>query len=373
MSSKPRILIVITQAATGGAQSVVGDLVPALVHEFDVTVAAGGTGPLEASVMDAGATFVRLRHLRRPISPLHDVCAVAELWCLCRVLRPAIVHANSSKAGVLARLAAAFARVPARVFTVHGWAFKATHGLSSRIYLHADRAMLPLSTTIICVSETEKRAGLVARTCDERRTVVIRNGVDVKNASVRKHRDEQVVRIVSVGRLAEPKDFLTLVSAAALLDATRSRIDVLGDGPDRAIIEHEIDRLGLAGVVDLVGEVDDVQRRLAQADVFVLSSRSEGLPISVLEAMAAGLPVVATDVGGLGEMVEEGGSGFLVPPGDPPALAARLSAFIDDSELRASFGSRGRTLATERFSLEENRRRHLDLYGRLVAGRRPIA
>ena len=361
-ADRPRLLILITLAEIGGAQTYVAQLLPALVDRYEVTVAAWGPGPLREATERAGATYVPLHHVRRALHPVHDLLGLVELYRLCRRVRPAIVHANSSKAGVLGRLAAWLARVPVRVFTVHGWAFKAYHGLASTLYLWADRAMRPLTTAIVCVAEGERRIGLERGTCTASRTVVIRNAVaDAAAASLAG--DPPVV--LSVGRLKEPKDFSTLAQALARLDGVPHRALVAGDGPDRPALEEEIARLGVA--LELPGERDDVPELLAAVDVFVLSSRSEGMPISILEAMAAGLPVVASAVGGVPELVVDGETGVLVPPGDPDALAEALRRLLQDPELRRRLGAGGRERARDEFSLERFRREHLELYERLLA------
>ena len=275
-------------------------------------------------------------------------------------LRPEIVHLNSSKAGVLGRIAGAAARVPIRVFTVHGWAHYASSGFAGRLYLWADRLALPLTTAFVCVSEADRKAGIAARTCTDQRAHVIHNGVEPGPEPTRAKRHR--VRIVSVGRLAAQKDFPTLIRAAMTLDPTRAEVTVLGDGPDRPAIEAEIARLGLTDRVTLAGEVDDVPDRLRNSDVFVLSSNFEGLPISVLEAMAAGLPIVASNVGGLPELVEEGGNGTLVRPGDSEELSYALAALVDDPALRLRQGDASRRRVLESFSIDACRAAHRALY-----------
>ena len=365
---RPRVLIVITLAETGGAQSYVRDLVPALVERYDVAVAAFGPGPLADAVRQAGARYLPLRHVRRAVSP-RDLLGLVELVRLMRRERPVVVHANSSKAGVLGRLAATMARTPVRVFTAHGWAFGAASGRSRALYLWVDRLMRPLTTVVVCVSESERAAGLAARTCSARRTVVIHNAVEVDEATVASPEGGPPLQLVSVGRIAPPKDFSTLVRAVGRLERRSVRLAVLGDGPGRAALDAAIQKLGLAGSVELVGEVRDVPARLAQAHIFVLSSRSEGLPISVLEAMAAGLPVVAADVGGIKEVVEDGVTGYLFEPGDVAALAQRLAALSADSALRAALGAAGRERAAALFALPRWRERHMQLYDDLILGR----
>ena len=361
------MLIVVTLGETGGAQSYVRDLVPGLVDQYDVTVAAHGPGSLGDAVRERGANYVELQHVRRPIS-VRDLLGLYELWRLCRTIRPVILHLNSSKAGVLGRIAGAAARVPVRVFTAHGWAFKASPGLGGRVYLWADRLALPLTTAVVCVSETERSAGIAAGTCREESTHVIYNGVELMPEPT-EGQERSRVRFVSVGRLAPPKDFRTLILAAASFDPAQAEFVVLGGGPERRELEDEIGRLEIEDRVVLAGEVADVQARLRDADVFVLSSRSEGLPISVLEAMSAGLPVVASDVGGLKELVEQGISGTLVPPGDPKELARSLAELLDDPGRRRREGAAGRRRVVASFSIDACRAAHSALYAQLLSAR----
>jgi glycosyltransferase involved in cell wall biosynthesis len=365
---RPRLLLLITLAEVGGAQTYVASLLPALSERFDALVAAHGPGPLVEAAAAGSARFVPLVHLHRRISPWRDLVALVELVRLLRRERPDIVHANSSKAGVLGRLAAALAGVPIRIFTVHGWAFSAHTGASSRLYRWADRLVRPLTTVTICVAKSEQSSGVLAATCDPERTLVIPNAVDVAAAHRAVHGGGRT-RIVAVGRLQRPKDFFTLVRAVKGLPAGAFEMAVVGEGPDRRRLEQEIRGLGLSDRVHLYGERRDVRDVLANSDLFVLSSSSEGLPLSVLEAMAAGLPVIASRVGGIPELVVDGVTGILVPPGDESALGAALRRLVDDSALRRRLGDAGHARAAERFDLEAFWGAHLALYSRELAKR----
>jgi glycosyltransferase involved in cell wall biosynthesis len=364
------VLLLITLAEVGGAQTYVAALLPALVRDFDVTVAAHGAGPLRAAADSAGARYVPLRSLRRAISPWRDLAALVELIRLMRRERPDILHASSSKAGVLGRLAASLAGVPIRIFTVHGWAFLAYEGMTSRLYRWADRLVRPLTTVTICVSAQGRLEGLAARTCDAERTLVIPNAVDVAAAPRSMLYDRKRPLIVAVGRLKAPKDFSTLIGALGRLPQESFDGLIVGEGPERQPLEGEVSALGLANRVRFAGERHDIPELLATADVFVLPSRSEGLPISVLEAMAAGLPVVASRVGGVPELVVDGKTGLLVQPGDPEELAGALCRLAADRRLRHRLGARGRARAEQAFDLEPFRRAHVELYSRELARRR---
>jgi glycosyltransferase involved in cell wall biosynthesis len=359
---KPRLLILITLSELGGAQTAVSLLLPGLVDRFEVTVAAQGRGPLRDAARAAGVPYVELEHVRRAINPWHDTLGLLELVRLCRRLRPDIVHAHSSKVGVLGRLAGTLARVPARVYTVHGWSFAAYDGLAGRLYLWLERLMRPLTTATVCVAEATLRQGVAARACDHGRSVVIHNAVEVASFGARLE-NTGPPRIVSVGRFAYPKDFATLLKSLTLLDVDY-RATVVGDGPNLPEVAAAVQAGGLSNRVELLGARGNVSELLARSDVFVLSSRSEGFPVSILEAMAAGLPVVATDVGGVAEAVVDGKTGILVPAADPEALAAALGKLVADAELRHRLGAAGRERALRLFDAPRYRAAHLDLYRR---------
>jgi glycosyltransferase involved in cell wall biosynthesis len=353
--------VLITLAEIGGAQTYVASILPALTERYDVTVAAWGPGPLVDAARAAGAAYVPLSHVRRPISP-RDAVGLLELVRLIRRLRPDVVHVNSSKMHVLGRIAAALTRTPVCVLTVNGWAFNTETGLVAAVYTALYRLLRPLTRAVVCVSEKERAQGIERGACTPEQAVVVHNAVDVADARA-STLDGDPPLLLSVTRLKAPKDGVTLARALRLLEPGSYRAALVGDGPDRPQIEAE---LGDAG--ELLGERTDVVELLAGADVFVLSSRSEGLPLSILEAMAAGLPVVASAVGGIPELVVDGKTGFVVPPGDAKALAEALRTLVADAELRRRFGAEARRRAEEHFSVQTARRAHVELYERLLAG-----
>jgi glycosyltransferase involved in cell wall biosynthesis len=367
-SRPPKLLVLVTLAEAGGVVTHISLLLPALVKSFDVVVGAHGPGPLRQAALDAGARFVPLRHVRRRVQPLRDLLGLIELVRLCRRERPDVIYANSAKAALLGRLAGALTRVPVRIANAHGWAFSTHPGSTAWLYLLGERLMRPLTSVTVCVSESERTRGLEAKACRPDRTVVIYNGIDTTSASPSRA-DSVVPVLVSVGRFKAPKDFLTLVRAFSELPPGGFSVRLIGSGPEQSTVAAAIRELGLTEAVELLGDRDDVPELLAEADIFVLSTLSEGLPMTVLEAMAAGVPVVASDVGGVPEVVVHEETGLLVPAGDSRALGSALARLIAQPELRRRFGAAGRARAETKFDLGSFRRAYLELCRRELAAR----
>ena len=231
--------------------------------------------------------------------------------------------------------------------------------------------MRPLTTAVVCVAEETRAQGLAARTCDPRRTVVIANAVDVRSFRPPSGGSGNP-RIIGIGRFAYPKDFTTLLEALARVRA-HCRTVLAGDGPALPAVAAAVQKDGLSERVELLGARADIAELLARSDVFVLSSSSEGFPVSILEAMAAGLPVVATDVGGVAEAVEDGETGLLVPPADSEALARALERLVSDADLRRRLGAAGRARALRLFDVPRYRTAYVELYCRELNGRAPAA
>ena len=364
---RARILLLITHARVGGAQNYVALLLPALADEFDVAVAAHDRGPLSEAAEAAGVDFLPLRWMRREIG-WRDLPALFELILLFRRFRPDVVHMTSSKAGALGRLAAAIARVPVRIFTVQGWSFTPYSGVAAAVARWIERLLRPLTTVMICPSESTRVEGLDAHSCRPEQAVVIPNAVEAGEPPPPRG-DGGVPRVIAVGRLQPQKDMATLVRALGVLDPGTYSAAIVGDGPDRALVEAELERVGITGSVDLLGNRDDVGELLRRADIFALASRWEVLPLAILEAMAAGLPVVATSVGGVRELVVDGQTGFVVPPGDPRALGQAIGRLVDDPELRRRMGEAGRTRVDDHFDLRTVRDAHVRLYRTELAKR----
>jgi glycosyltransferase involved in cell wall biosynthesis len=292
-----------------------------------------------------------------------------------------ILHCHGARAAFHGRVAAASlrGRRPRTVYSIHG--FAAPHyALPKRtILLGIERVLTPLTDAVICVSEAERNSFLRAGFGPPERLHLVRYGIDAprfrdvapgrgeEKAALGVPTDAQLV--TTICRLYRPRDFDTLLTAFAMVQAESPKVHLLivGDGPYRQRVEALISRLSLIPHVTLAGFRRDIPQILAASDIFVLSTAMwEGLPLTILEAMASGVPVVASDVGGIGEEIVHQQTGILVPPRDPSALAQALLDLLTDSEQATAMGEQGRERVHEFFTLERMGRETMAVYEGLM-------
>ena len=350
-----RVAHVITESAPfGGAQrntllSVIGLARRGIATEL----VCGPGGRLIAAAQEAGVPVHVVERLVRPPAPGADVAALAALVRLFRARRYDVVHTHSVKAGCLGRLAARLAGVPLIVHTIHGVPFEIDGRLRARVYLAYERLLAPVTARVVCVGEALRQEvagwGVVA----PEKLLTIYSGIDFD--AYAPTRDAPTVRralglehahpiVGSVGRLTACKAQGDLVDALALLAARRpsAALVLVGDGELRDQLAQRARARGVQGRLRLLGERDDVPDLLAAFDVYAMSSRWEGVGRALTEAMFVGLPVVATPVYGVKEVVRHEETGLLVPPGDPAALAAAVERLVADPGLAAGLGARAR-------------------------------
>jgi glycosyltransferase involved in cell wall biosynthesis len=352
----------------GGAQSHVRELALELLHlGHDVTVITGQAGVFTSQLQRAGVPSIQLRSLVRPVRPHRDLAALAELWSLLGRLKPDLVCAHTAKAGSLARAAARLHRIPS-VFTAHGWSMLDRASLRPRpLYWCAERFAGRLGTRVINVCEYER--GLAERfaICPPRALDMVPNGIAELPLSRTRPVDAQPPLLVMVARFAPQKDHGTLLHALAGLPGVPWRLMLVGDGDLKRSVAAETEALGLRERIDILPGHCDVNRLLMQAQLFVLSTNFEGLPISILEAMRASLPVVATDVGGVAEVVRHEETGLLVAHRDAEGLRLALARLITQPGLRERLGSAGYQLWTGEFTSRAMAARTLEVYRRAMA------
>ena len=323
-----------------------------------------------SQLRDAGITVHEL-DMRRRVDPLRDIAAVVQLRSLIVSVAPDVLHLHSSKAGALGRSAIVGLgrRRPVVVYTPHAYAFLAQPGRLNRwIYRRVESALLPWTDGVVAVSESEGQAA--CRLGAKDRVVVINNGVDASSISSRPS-GETPLRVGWLGRLAWQKNPVAAIKTSLALSDLGLDHELLlaGDGPDREQVLAAIRELRAETSVQVLGPIRDTAAFLAGIDVFLTTSRTEGLPYAGLDAMAHGLPIVGFDVPGVRDLVDHGVTGLLTAPADPGELAAHVARLGRSEDLRRSFGDAAQRRAQNDFQL----RKQLDelslLYRSLAAGR----
>ncbi len=361
-----KILYIITQSEFGGAQRSVLDLAVGMQKkQYDVVVAAGqGRGDFFEMLERERIRTVSLRCIQRGINPVFDLLGIIELYRLLRKEKPDIVHLNSTKVGILGSIAASVSKLffgnPKIVFTAHGWVFNEEVPYWKKLfYRYAEKVASFLRDKIICVSQFDYEAAVRYTTAPAGKLALIHNGIDAEamrffsreDARRRLHLalEPSTIIIGTVAHLYHNKGIDLLIHAVATVGRERPRVVVIGEGPERLVFERLITRLHLEHTCFFVGSIPDARRYLKAFDVFVLPSRKEGFPYALLEAGVAGLPIIATDAGGIPEIITHRVSGIVVPCNNVEALAAGIQELIGNEPLRKSMGIRFQQRVQEHF------------------------
>lgn len=330
--------------------------------------AQGGDRATDANglrLTEAGIRWLLVPTLTRAVSPLKDVAAFCRLVTLFRKERPEIVHTHTSKAGALGRLAAWLTGVPVVVHTPHGHIFYGHFGrFASRIFLWIERALTKQTQRVIALTEAERDETLSCGVGRAEQFAVAPSGIDLARfraaASAGRSRPDwlgcpsDALVIGSVGWLTEVKGHRFLIEAFAKLKPNHPRLHlaIVGSGELREPYVALAARLGLRDSIHLLGDRQDIPACLACMDLFVLPSLNEGMGRALIEAMAAGLPVVASRVGGVPAIVEDRRTGLLVPAGDAGALASALGELLDRPAWAKELGSAASRSIGDRFGAD---------------------
>jgi glycosyltransferase involved in cell wall biosynthesis len=357
---RPRVLQVVTRADLGGAQVHIIELLRGLKNDFDMVLAAGEEGFCTAQARALGIECYVLPGLVQKIDPLSDLKALGSTVQAIRKIRPDLVHCHTTKAGLIGRLAARLMRVPS-VYTVHTWCFTEGTSRSWKAFgLPAETVAACWSRRIIAVSDANRMTAISKRVAPSSKLVTVHNGIaDCPQRANPGGGDTP--RLVMVARFVAQKNQALLIEAVASL-ASPIILTFVGDGPLCRQAEQLASSSPPHVKVEFLGQRQDVAAILARSSLFVLSTNWEGFPISILEAMRAGLPVVATDVDGVREAVSDGDNGLLVQVRDKTGLTQAIQRLISDPALRQRMGRRGRTIYEERFSLPPMLRKVTSVY-----------
>lgn len=387
-TDKIKIFRIIGRLNVGGPSIHVVNLTAGLDRRrFEQRLVVGTENPDEGSMLDYA--------LKRGVEPLvipeivtafslttRDLRAVAKLHALLRRERPDIVHTHTAKAGLIGRLAARLAGVPVIVHTFHGHVLHGYYGaIKSGLLQKMERTLARLSDRLITVGEQVKRELVGYGIAEPARITVIPLGFDLSpfvaaaseagqfRGEMRCGSDVRLIGIV--GRIFPIKNHALFLQAAARIAAAepQARFVIVGDGPLRPALERQAAELGISQRVLFTGWRRDVHKIYADLDALVISSDNEGTPVSAIEAMAAGCPVIATRVGGLSDLIVEAETGLLVPPRDAARLADAVLDLLKNSDMAEMIRRNAMTAARCRFGIARLIADMERLYGELLAAK----
>lgn len=370
---KKKILFVITKSNWGGAQRYVYDLAANVPRDrYDAVVAAGGNGVLIDKLKSAGIRTIPIRALDRDISIGKEILSFFSLLAMYQRECPSVIHLNSSKAGGIGAAAAWIytflpgASKPLVLFTAHGWGFNEPRPALVRVAIRALSALAGIfQDVVICINSADAKSA--RRLVRKKKIVLIPNGIDAFTAMARDDARRELSRLVNskeitpdefligtVAELTKNKGHEYLLDALAALRGRgiRTRAIWIGEGELRDVLEKAIRSRGLEKTVFLAGFLDDAKKYLSAFDVFILPSLKEGTPYTILEAMHAGVPVIATPTGGIADSIQDNKTGILVPAADARALARAIERASRDAALLESLAKNARTVVQRDYTLE---------------------
>jgi glycosyltransferase involved in cell wall biosynthesis len=367
----PRCILIFEPPDGGVAENVMQLALGLPERGFDVTL-AGPQDALPYAELEGTVDIHRLPFERGYGHPLRDVDALRRLTSILRRGRFDLVHSHSAKAGVLGRIAAKATGTPS-LYSPHCFPFVGPWGPPRRIFsTTVERALGPVTDGILCVADQERGLALEKRLVPPERLFVVHNGApdcgdDVaRDVELDGWEGGPLAATMAVLRPQKAVHVFVEAAPAILARVPDARLAVIGNGEERARLEARARELGLGDRLRFVDFKPPSSRQLRSLDVFVLPSSWEAFPISVLEAMACGVPQVATDVGGTSEALADGVTGLLCPPEDPAALADRVATLLEDEAMRARMAEDGRRRFDERFRIERMLDGTAEVYERVL-------
>ncbi len=365
-----KVLIGITKSNFGGAQRYVLELAKAArAAGHDVAVLCGGEGVLVDKLTAEGIRIIPLPVLERNVILKRDYKNFFSIYHILKDECPDIFHLNSSKMGGLGSLAARVVRIPQIIFTAHSFEFNAPRPeYQKSIFKFLYWLIVMFSHEVICVSERGLR-DLARMPFTSKKLTLIHNGIApfplLSQDEARKKLVPNLSSPLIIGTLAElhkVKGLDILFRAFAQMKDSAAHLVVLGEGEERESLTELTEDLQISDQVHLLGYMERAPEYLKAFDIFALPSRSEGLPYALLEAGMAGLPVVASRVGGIPEVIEDSQSGYLVPAENPYFLSKALKDLTSSSERRQTFGTNLHNLVSKEYNQKDMLKKTLDLY-----------
>jgi glycosyltransferase involved in cell wall biosynthesis len=385
--NKKTILYLISQSDSSGIHRHVFDLALSFKNEFNVIVAFGGkeseNEELIKNLKKFGIKYHIIPYFRRSIRPIYDFLALIYTIKLIREIKPDIIHLNSSKMSVIGSLAGVISKIKITkfwprttrpeakiIYTAHGWVFNELGFKRRVVYRWAERLTSCFKDKIICVSHHDYAFAVKKKIAPKKKMIVIHNGIAPINFLSREQAREKLFEINpnlkssilnhkfligSIGHLFKTKSFQYFIEAISIL--RKSDVDiaavVIGEGKERSYLEKMIKNKNLENIFFLAGAIPNAATLLHAFDIYVCSSIKEGLPYAILEAMSAGIPIVATEVGGNREVIKNEKTGILIEPANPKLLAVKIKELIDNKRAREMICRKEMKKVEKEFRLEK--------------------
>lgn len=380
-----KILYVITKSDWGGAQKHLYDLIYCNKNHEEILVVVGNRGDLTEKLDEINVKYEIINDLSNSISPLKDYRALLKIKKIVRSFNPDVVHLHSSKAGLLGRIASYFQRnKPKIIFTAHGWGFTPGTKFKNKILsLFTEYLTSWMLDKIICVSEYDKQIAQKYRVKNKKHIVSIYNGVSIPKGKFKfKNVNDRRVVFTMVARFDSQKDYELLVEAIYELKKKNiemfnlSEFNFVGKGPLFSKVEKTINDKNLSSNINLMGFREDVIDIVGQSDVFLLISKYEGLPISIIEGLSLSKPIISSNVGGVSELINE--NGFLInknlqnPQKEISEILNALETYLKMPELIKTHGENSYKLFLENFTIQSCINKTFTLYNSLVMSKKGI-
>jgi len=374
-TERRRVLYIITKSVWGGAAKYVFDLATNLSGEFDIAIAAGGKDRFYQKIKKTDILYYNIANFQRTINPLKDIFAFFEILSLLFQLKPDTIHVNSSKAGGIVGIAGRIYGISSGkkiklIFTAHGWAFNEDRP-KWQIWLIKifSKLTVVFYDKIICVSEYDYNIAIKNKIAPAKKLITIHNGIDLKNLSFlpKEQAQKKLINKTSpfvIGTIAEytkNKGLFYLLKAIKKIKDKEFDVVLIGSGenPDKEKMHNFVKKNNLKNV-HLIEFINNAASYLKAFDVFVLSSLKEGLPYTILEAMAAEIPIIATNVGGVPEMLDD--CGILIPSKNPDSIGKEILYLINNPDLSQEMTRKARQKVEKEFSLEKMLQETKNLY-----------
>ena len=363
---KKTILYIITQSELGGAQKYVFDLAKNLQNEFNISVAVGEQGEkgeLINKLKQKNIKYYIIPHLKRAISPINDLLSLIEIIKLIKKIKPDIIHLNSSKISILGSIASIFSKSKI-IYTAHGWVFNEPMPKWKKLfYKYSEKFTALFKNKIICVSEFDRQIAIKEKICSPKKLITIHNGIkqinflskqEARQKLFKNNQDSKLI-IGTIANLYKTKGLEYLIQSIKILTSNFQFpiiTIIIGEGKERKNLQNLINQLNLKNSIFLFGKINNASELLKAFDIYICSSIKEGLSYTLIEAMQAELPIVATNVGGNSELIENNKTGILIKPQNQQELTNAINYLIKNKALSNQLGVNAEQKAMNEFSLE---------------------